>query len=169
MLQLGNGVNIWNFVCFGVKKSGMSVFFCVKFWAESGVDVKKMTNIRYGWYDVGASWQRTTQPGVCRREKPWNWFRKKSSDSSIWLGGFSNMIGNKLKSWFWKKVRNTGWYQFWEAEASDFEIYPNLSPAMSMSEDMFLIFALESVSRNTVPGAVLPSTIPRKQGVYWKI
>ena len=36
-------------------------------------------------------------------------------------------------------------------------------------EDVFLIFALGSVSRNTVPRAIFPNTLPREQGVYWII
>ena len=34
---------------------------------------------------------------------------------------------------------------------------------------VFLIFALRSVSGNTVPGAVFANTLPRKQGLYWII
>ena len=33
-------------------------------------------------------------------------------------------------------------------------------------EDVCLIFVLGSVSRNTVPRAVFPNTVPRDQGVY---
>ena len=36
-------------------------------------------------------------------------------------------------------------------------------------EDVCLIFALESASRNTVPRAIFPNTLPRGQGVYWII
>ena len=34
-------------------------------------------------------------------------------------------------------------------------------------EDVFLVFALGSVWRNTVPRDVFPCTLPRTQGVYW--
>ena len=33
-------------------------------------------------------------------------------------------------------------------------------------KDVCLIFVLESVSRNTVPGGVFPNTLPREQEVY---
>ena len=36
-----------------------------------------------------------------------------------------------------------------------------------LSEDVFLIFAQGNVSRNTVPRAVFPNTVPRVQGVYY--
>ena len=36
-------------------------------------------------------------------------------------------------------------------------------------KDVFLIFALGRVWRNTVPRAVFPRTLPRAQGVYWMI
>ena len=39
------GVKIMNFVFFGVKKSGISVFLVS---VENGAGVKKMTNFRYG-------------------------------------------------------------------------------------------------------------------------
>ena len=35
-----------------------------------------------------------------------------------------------------------------------------------LCEDLILIFAPENVSRNTVPRAAFPSTLPREQGVY---
>ena len=34
-------------------------------------------------------------------------------------------------------------------------------------EDVFLVFALGSVRRNTVPRDVFPCTLPRTQEVYW--
>ena len=37
------------------------------------------------------------------------------------------------------------------------------------AEDVFLIFALGSLSGNTVPRAVFPNTLPREEGVYRKI
>ena len=38
-----------------------------------------------------------------------------------------------------------------------------------MREDVCLIFALGSVSRNVVPRAIFPDTVHREQGMYWKI
>ena len=42
------GVKIMNFVFFGVKKSGISVFLVS---VENGAGVNKMTNITYEWFN----------------------------------------------------------------------------------------------------------------------
>ena len=49
------GVKILNVVYFGVKKSGISVFFVS---AENGTGVNKKTNITYELREILVYWQR---------------------------------------------------------------------------------------------------------------
>ena len=49
------GVKILNFVYFGVKKSGISVFLVS---AENGAGVNKKTNITYELREILVYWQR---------------------------------------------------------------------------------------------------------------